>query len=177
VPASRLRGLVSEKAKLERQVKDLQDQMKKRATEGLTDMERMKLEKEELAAELKENEARSDLLETTSKQTMVRVHFGDRLVSPRVVSLVPLDLVEMDDTNELTASSKARLDAWARQAENKGLFHPERRAGNSPKAGDAASAITAEEYRAIMTDKTKTPAQKQQAHERYLASFASRNRA
>ena len=171
IPASRMRGIIKEKAAAEEKLRKIQKQLDLKNKEGLSDAERLKLEKEEVAAKLQEKESVLSKMEGKLKRAALRTYLSDAR-SPEVIKIVPDELIDLDDDDTLTTASQAAIDAWKRKPNIAGMFNPARRGGNSPLAGDGRP-ITREEYEKIKRDPSKTDAEKQAIHVRYIASLQS----
>jgi hypothetical protein len=172
VPVSRIRGLAKANAALEAKFKKLQKELDLKKREGMSAEETKKLEKEEAAAEIAEMKAALAKTNGKLKRAALRTYLNDAR-SPLAINNVPDELVDLDDNDMLTISSKAAINAWKQQPEVKGLFNPAIRGGNSPLAGDGKP-ITLEEYNKIKRDSSKTPEEKQAAHERFIKTCQAR---
>jgi len=171
IPASRLRGLIKEKSQLEQRIVALEETLNSKKLEGMTEVERLKAEKDALAGKTTEWESKYSSLETRLKRAAVLNHFKDA-ATPRVADLVDLERVELDGNGDLTDTSKVLLKDWRNRDENKPLFQSPRRGGNTPAPASDAGQMTKADYVKILNDPNKTQAEKQQAHERYLKQFA-----
>lgn len=171
IPESRLKGIVKEKASLEQTVKRLQAQLDAKATEGLSEVERLKAEKEAMTLEIAARDEAVKAKDQHVKRLAVKAHLTDA-ISPAVLGTVPMDIVEVDESGELTAASKKALKEWKSKPDISPLFTPARPGGNTPAPTDSSPEATKAKYYQTVADPNATPAQKQAALEAYRRSMA-----
>jgi len=171
IPASRLRGLIKEKAQLEQRMVALEESLNSKKLEGMSEVERLKAEKETTEAKAKDWEDKYGELRTRLKRAAVLNHFADAS-TPRVADLVDLSKVELDDRGDLTKASKSVLKEWKSRDENKPLFASPRRGGNSPAPGSSVGTLSKEGYAKIINDPKRSSEEKQAAHDQYVRQLA-----
>jgi len=174
IPESRLIGLVKENASMMQKLKSLEEKLATRSLDGLSEMERLKAERESLTEKLTESTTRAVATETRLKRSAVKAHFGSEMLSSAVVDLAPLDAVDLDENGDLTEGAKAALKAWRQRPEIRPLFGTQRRPGNTPSPGEDGLVVGKDQYLSILADPAKTQQQKQAAHEAFLRSLGSK---
>jgi len=173
IPESRLRGLAKQNAELSQKLRALEEVANAKKIEGLSETERLKVEKEAATNKAAELATKHAALETKLKRAAILNHWKDA-ATPRVADLIDLDKVALDDNGEIDETSKILLKDWRSKDENKPLFNSQRRGGTTPAPSDGAGAMTKEAYARILSDPKATPAEKQKAHEQFMATFLQR---
>jgi len=157
VPASRLRGLITEKDRLTQSNAELTARIEELEAANLGDLEKAQRDAKKAAEERDAAVASVADMTSTLADVQVRSHFSDATDPADVAKLVPADLVELGDDRTLTKESRAALDKWKKAKAY--LFgddgHPEGGAP-APRASDSGKSLAEQFQEAIEKGDTAT---------------------
>lgn len=143
IPASRLRGILNEKTKAEKETATLRARLEALEAEKLTDVEKLKRDTENAQKERDEERARNATLSASLATAAVASYFKDAHNASDAAALVPSDLVAVEN-GRLTDESRKALDAWKKSRGY--LFDTGSRPGTIPGPGTTTPKDAAKRY-------------------------------